>query len=147
MPARRKPEKVRELHGSRPRPPSPETANLANTPEPPDWLPEAALKEHSATLGQVTELLRNARVISATTPQGVGREATLYARIGTWRGTAEALERWAKAASEQVKPKVQKERGLEAAYWLINSDVACHQLGTTSRLFLPPTRDHPLASN
>jgi heme-degrading monooxygenase HmoA len=71
---------------------------------------------------QVTELLRNARVISATTPHGVGREATLYARIGTWRGTAEALERWAKAASEQVKPKVQKERGLEAAYWLINSE-------------------------
>jgi hypothetical protein len=25
----------------------------------------------------------------------------LYARIGTWRGTADDLERWAKAASEQ----------------------------------------------
>jgi type I restriction enzyme S subunit len=25
--------------------------------------------------------------------------------------------------------------------------VACHQLGTISRLFLPPTRDHPLATN
>jgi heme-degrading monooxygenase HmoA len=46
----------------------------------------------------------------------------LYARIGTWRGTADDLERWAKAASEQVKPNVQKEGGLEAAYWLINRE-------------------------
>jgi heme-degrading monooxygenase HmoA len=46
----------------------------------------------------------------------------LYARIGTWQGAAGDLERWAKAASEQVKPNVQKQKGLEAAYWLINRE-------------------------
>ena len=45
MPARRKPAKVRELHSSRPRPLSPELPDLSNTPEAPEWLPDAAKNE------------------------------------------------------------------------------------------------------
>lgn len=45
MPARRKSSKVRELHGSRPLPPSPQTPDLSNTPDPPEWLSAAARAE------------------------------------------------------------------------------------------------------
>jgi heme-degrading monooxygenase HmoA len=42
----------------------------------------------------------------------------MFARIGTWQGSAEELERWIVRAREQVKPSVQQDRGLKAAYWL-----------------------------
>jgi P27 family predicted phage terminase small subunit len=45
VPGRRKSQKVRQLHGSRPRPPSPEAPDLRNTPEPPEWLSKAAKHE------------------------------------------------------------------------------------------------------
>jgi heme-degrading monooxygenase HmoA len=36
-----------------------------------------------------------------------------FARIGTWQGTPEELERWIVRAREQVKPSIQKDRGLK----------------------------------
>ena len=44
MPARRKTNKVRELHGLKPVTP-PQFPDLGNAPEPPSWLPVAAKRE------------------------------------------------------------------------------------------------------
>jgi hypothetical protein len=40
----------------------------------------------------------------------------LFARIGTWQGSSEDLENWVAHAGEVVKPKVQQQPGLAAAY-------------------------------
>ena len=45
-----------------------------------------------------------------------------FARIGTWQGTPEELERWIVRAREQVKPNIQKDRGLKAVYWLVHRE-------------------------
>ena len=45
-----------------------------------------------------------------------------FARIGTWQGTPEELERWIVRAREQVKPSIQKDRGLKAVYWLVDRE-------------------------
>jgi P27 family predicted phage terminase small subunit len=45
VPGKRKPAEVRELHGSRPRPPNPELPDLSNSPDAPEWLPDAAKEE------------------------------------------------------------------------------------------------------
>jgi heme-degrading monooxygenase HmoA len=45
-----------------------------------------------------------------------------FARIGTWQGTSEELERWIVRAREQVKPSIQKDRGLKAVYWLVDRE-------------------------
>jgi heme-degrading monooxygenase HmoA len=44
----------------------------------------------------------------------------MYARIGTWQGTPEELTRWIARAREHVKPSIQQDAGLEAAYWLVD---------------------------
>jgi heme-degrading monooxygenase HmoA len=44
------------------------------------------------------------------------------ARIGTWQGTPEELERWIVRAREQVKPSIQNDRGLKAVYWLADRE-------------------------
>lgn len=43
-----------------------------------------------------------------------------FARIGTWQGSPEEIERWIVRAREQVKPSIQRDRGLTAAYWLVD---------------------------
>src|SRR5438874_7766161 len=42
----------------------------------------------------------------------------MYARIGTWEGTAEELEKWIVRGREQVKPNIRNDSGLRAVYWL-----------------------------
>ena len=44
----------------------------------------------------------------------------MFARIGTWQGSPAELERWISRAREQVKPSVQQDPGLKAAYWLVD---------------------------
>ena len=46
----------------------------------------------------------------------------MFARIGTWQGSPEDLEDWVARAGEAVKPKVQQQPGLEAAYWLVDRE-------------------------
>jgi len=42
----------------------------------------------------------------------------MFARIGTWEGTPEELERWIARGREQVKPGLARDTGLAAVYWL-----------------------------
>jgi len=44
----------------------------------------------------------------------------MFARIGTWQGSPDEVERWISRAREQVKPSVQQDPGLKAAYWLVD---------------------------
>ena len=44
----------------------------------------------------------------------------MFARIGTWQGSPDELERWISRAREQVKASVQQDPGLKAAYWLVD---------------------------
>jgi heme-degrading monooxygenase HmoA len=46
----------------------------------------------------------------------------MFARIGTWQGSPHELERWISRAREQVKPSVQQDPGLKAAYWLVDRE-------------------------
>ena len=46
----------------------------------------------------------------------------MFARIGTWHGSPEDLENWVARAREVVKPKVQHQPGLAAAYWLVDRE-------------------------
>ena len=46
----------------------------------------------------------------------------MYARIGTWQGTADELERWVTRAREHVKPSLRQDAGLAAAYWLVDRE-------------------------
>jgi hypothetical protein len=46
----------------------------------------------------------------------------MFARIGTWQGSPEDLENWVARAGEVVKPKVQQQPGLAAAYWLVDRE-------------------------
>ena len=46
----------------------------------------------------------------------------MFARIGTWQGSPDELERWIVRAREQVKPSVQRDPGLKAAYWLADRE-------------------------
>jgi heme-degrading monooxygenase HmoA len=46
----------------------------------------------------------------------------VFARIGTWQGSPEDLENWVARAGEVVKPKVQQQLGLAAAYWLVDRE-------------------------
>jgi heme-degrading monooxygenase HmoA len=47
----------------------------------------------------------------------------MFARIGTWEGTAEELEKWIVHGREQVKPNILKDPGLKAVYWLADRKV------------------------
>ena len=44
----------------------------------------------------------------------------MFARIGTWQGSPEELERWITRARDEVKPSVRQDRGLKSAYWLVD---------------------------
>lgn len=44
----------------------------------------------------------------------------MFARIGTWQGSADELDRWIERSRDQVKPSIQKDPGLKAAYWLVD---------------------------
>ena len=44
----------------------------------------------------------------------------MFARIGTWQGSPDELERWIIRAREQVKPNIRHDRGLAAVYWLVD---------------------------
>ncbi len=44
----------------------------------------------------------------------------MYARIGTWQGTSDDLDRWIARAREHVKPSIRQDEGLEAVYWLVD---------------------------
>ena len=46
----------------------------------------------------------------------------VFARIGTWQGSRDELERWLSRAREEVKPNIRQDPGLEAAYWLVDRD-------------------------
>jgi heme-degrading monooxygenase HmoA len=46
----------------------------------------------------------------------------MFARIGTWQGTADELERWVIRAREHVKPSLTQDAGLAAAYWLVDRE-------------------------
>jgi len=46
----------------------------------------------------------------------------MFARIGTWQGSPDELARWIVRAREQVKPSVQQDPGLTAAYWLVDRE-------------------------
>jgi heme-degrading monooxygenase HmoA len=47
---------------------------------------------------------------------------TVFARIGTWQGSPDELERWISRAREEVKPAIQQDRGLSAVYWLVDRE-------------------------
>ena len=44
----------------------------------------------------------------------------MFARIGIWQGSPAEVERWIVRGREQVKPSIQRDRGLAAAYWLVD---------------------------
>jgi heme-degrading monooxygenase HmoA len=44
----------------------------------------------------------------------------MFARLGSWEGSAEELERWIERARENVKPAIRQDAGLKAAYWLVD---------------------------
>ena len=46
----------------------------------------------------------------------------MFARLGAWQGSADELERWIARAREHVKPSIQQDPGLKAAYWLVDRD-------------------------
>ena len=46
----------------------------------------------------------------------------MVARVGTWQGSAEEVERWIRRSREEVKPSIQKDQGLKAAYWLVDRE-------------------------
>lgn len=46
----------------------------------------------------------------------------MFARIGTWQGSPDELERWISRARERVKPSVQQDPGLKVAYWLVDRE-------------------------
>jgi heme-degrading monooxygenase HmoA len=46
----------------------------------------------------------------------------MFARIGTWQGTADELERWVIRARQHVKPGLEQDAGLAAAYWLVDRE-------------------------
>ena len=46
----------------------------------------------------------------------------MFARIGTWQGSPDDLERWIARAREHVKPSVREDAGLKTAYWLVDRE-------------------------
>ena len=44
----------------------------------------------------------------------------MFARIGTWQGSADEVEQWIRRAREHVKPSLRQDAGLAAAYWLVD---------------------------
>lgn len=46
----------------------------------------------------------------------------MFARIGTWEGSREDLERWITRSREQVKPSILEDAGLKSVYWLADRE-------------------------
>ena len=46
----------------------------------------------------------------------------MHARIGTWQGTPDDLDRWITRAREHVKPAIRQDPGLAAVYWLVDRE-------------------------
>lgn len=46
----------------------------------------------------------------------------MFARLGSWQGSAEELERWIQRAREHVKPSIRQDAGLKVAYWLVDRE-------------------------
>src|SRR5262249_61093096 len=46
--------------------------------------------------------------------------SSMLGRTGRGRGSPDGLARWIVRAREQVKPSVQQDPGLKAAYWLVD---------------------------
>ena len=46
----------------------------------------------------------------------------MFARIGSWQGTPDELDRWISRAREHVKPAIRQDPGLEAVYWLVDRE-------------------------
>lgn len=46
----------------------------------------------------------------------------MFARIGTWQGSAEELNKWIERSRTQVKPNIQQDPGLAAVYWLVDRE-------------------------
>ena len=46
----------------------------------------------------------------------------MFARIGTWEGSGEELERWILRSRAEVKPSIEEDPGLTAAYWLVDRE-------------------------
>ena len=44
----------------------------------------------------------------------------MFARVGIWHGSQEEFAQWIDRSKSQVKPAVQNEPGLNAAYWLVD---------------------------
>ena len=44
----------------------------------------------------------------------------MFARLGSWQGSPEELERWIQRARAHVKPSLREDAGLKAAYWLVD---------------------------
>jgi len=46
----------------------------------------------------------------------------MFARIGTWQGSRDELERWIARSRDEVKPDIRQDPGLRAAYWLVDRE-------------------------
>lgn len=46
----------------------------------------------------------------------------MFARIGTWRGTPEELERWIVRSRDEVLPGVRQQPGIAAAYCFLDRE-------------------------
>jgi heme-degrading monooxygenase HmoA len=44
----------------------------------------------------------------------------MFARIGSWEGSAEEMERWVARSRRDVKPAVQSQPGVRGALWLLD---------------------------
>jgi hypothetical protein len=44
----------------------------------------------------------------------------MFARIGTWQGTSDELERWVARSREQVIPGIRQQSGIAAAYCFLD---------------------------
>jgi heme-degrading monooxygenase HmoA len=51
-----------------------------------------------------------------------GRTSNMFARIGTWRGTPEELERWIRRSRDEVLPGVREQLGIAAAYCFLDRE-------------------------
>jgi len=54
----------------------------------------------------------------------------MFARIGSWQGSSSELEQWIRRGREFVKPNLQQDQGLKAAYWLVDHDAGTAMIVT-----------------
>ena len=46
----------------------------------------------------------------------------MFARIGTWQGSRDELDRCIARSRDEVKPNIRHDPGLKAAYWLVDRE-------------------------